>query len=153
WPAARLQMMVEDADLRIVLSHTPAASQLPDLVAASPASDAASDSEGDAAPSAEAAESAPLVIAVDQLPELAAFREPPPLPLEAFDPSSSSYLIFTSGSTGRPKGVEVENAGLVNHAHVIIEAAQLEPGDRMLQYLSLSFDAAGEEIYPTLLSG
>ncbi len=59
-----------------------------------------------------------------------------------------AYLIFTSGSTGRPKAVMVEHANLVNHALSIKSRYALQPGDRVLQFASLSFDVAIEEIFP-----
>jgi amino acid adenylation domain-containing protein len=64
-----------------------------------------------------------------------------------------AYLIFTSGSTGQPKAVMVEQANLVNHALSIKSQYALQPGDRVLQFASLSFDVAIEEIFPTWLSG
>lgn len=64
-----------------------------------------------------------------------------------------AYVIYTSGSTGEPKGVEVEHRGLVNHALAFAARCELAEGDRLLQYLSPSFDAAAEEIFPTLTSG
>ncbi len=64
-----------------------------------------------------------------------------------------AYVIYTSGSTGTPKGVVVSHTSLVNHACAMAEATALGPADRVLQIISLSFDAAGEEIYPTLISG
>ncbi|MBX3413398.1 MAG: amino acid adenylation domain-containing protein [Pirellulales bacterium] len=68
-------------------------------------------------------------------------------------PRDLAYIIYTSGSTGEPKGVEVEHRGLVNHAVAFAAQCELGPGDRLLQYLSPSFDAAAEEIFPTLASG
>ncbi len=68
-------------------------------------------------------------------------------------PEDLAYVIYTSGSTGQPKGVEIEHGGLVNHAQEIARRLDLGPGDRLLQYLSLSFDAAAEEIFPALISG
>ena len=68
-------------------------------------------------------------------------------------PGNLAYIVYTSGSTGEPKGAEVEHRGLANHALAIAERLGLGPGDRMLQYLSLSFDAAAEEVFPTLVSG
>ena len=67
--------------------------------------------------------------------------------------SHLAYVIYTSGSTGAPKGVWVRQRNLVNHACALAEATGLGPGDRVLQFISLSFDAAGEEIYPALISG
>ena len=64
-----------------------------------------------------------------------------------------AYVIYTSGSTGAPKGVWVQQRNLVNHACALAEATGLGPGDRVLQFISLSFDAAGEEFYPALISG
>jgi amino acid adenylation domain-containing protein len=64
-----------------------------------------------------------------------------------------AYVIFTSGSTGKPKGVLIEHRSLVNHAIAMARHFELRPEDRVLQFASLSFDVAGEEIYPTWLSG
>ena len=63
------------------------------------------------------------------------------------------YVIYTSGSTGLPKGVAVRQKSLINHALVLISTLEMTAEDRMLQFISLSFDAAAEEIFPTLLSG
>jgi amino acid adenylation domain-containing protein len=64
-----------------------------------------------------------------------------------------AYVIYTSGSTGIPKGVLVQHRGLVNHSTAVIARYGLQAGDRVLQFASLSFDVAGEEIFPTWLSG
>jgi amino acid adenylation domain-containing protein len=64
-----------------------------------------------------------------------------------------AYVIHTSGSTGKPKGVLIPHSALVNHAEAIIEAYRLTPADQVLQFASISFDVAAEEIFPTLLSG
>ncbi|MEB3217400.1 MAG: amino acid adenylation domain-containing protein [Nostocales cyanobacterium 94392] len=64
-----------------------------------------------------------------------------------------AYIIYTSGSTGKPKGVMIEHQSLVN----FIEAAKIEyeisSRDRILQFASISFDVAAEEIYTSLTSG
>ena len=71
----------------------------------------------------------------------------------ALNPQQLAYLIYTSGSTGTPKGVMIQQAALVNHARAMQEKFQLKQNDRLLQFISLSFDAAAEEIYPPLISG
>ncbi|MDH7486312.1 MAG: amino acid adenylation domain-containing protein [Anaerolineae bacterium] len=68
-------------------------------------------------------------------------------------PENLVYVIYTSGTTGLPKGVLVPHRALVNHALALAKAYGAGPGDRVLQFINLSFDAAAEEIFPTLLSG
>lgn len=67
--------------------------------------------------------------------------------------SDIAYVIYTSGSTGRPRGVLLPHAGLVNYALAAAEQFELTSGDRMLQFCSISFDAALEEIYSTWAAG
>ncbi|MEA5504348.1 amino acid adenylation domain-containing protein [Halotia wernerae UHCC 0503] len=84
-------------------------------------------------------------------------------------PENLAYVIYTSGSTGKPKGVMIQHQSLVN----FIETAIVEYGfteresptdtlnakrslrvrERVLQFASISFDAAVEEIYSCLISG
>ena len=68
-------------------------------------------------------------------------------------PDHLAYIVYTSGSTGRPKGVEVEHRALVNYVLAIANCFEIEPGDRVLHYLPISFDAALEEIFPFLSRG
>jgi amino acid adenylation domain-containing protein len=74
-------------------------------------------------------------------------------PASGVMPDNLAYVIYTSGSTGQPKGVMVRHGGLVNHALASAKLYELTPADRMLQFISLSFDASAEEIFPTLISG
>lgn len=64
-----------------------------------------------------------------------------------------AYIIYTSGSTGKPRGVQLTHHGLVNHGLAAIELYGLGPAERMLQFASISFDIAIEEIWPTWLAG
>jgi amino acid adenylation domain-containing protein/non-ribosomal peptide synthase protein (TIGR01720 family) len=64
-----------------------------------------------------------------------------------------AYVIYTSGSTGKPKGVLIEHHSLVNFTQAAIAKYQITASDRILQFASLSFDAAAEEIYPCLSAG
>ena len=68
-------------------------------------------------------------------------------------PNDPAYVIFTSGSTGRPKGVQVSHAALAAHSLAAISLYELSSEDRALQFASLSFDVALEEIVATLMAG
>lgn len=68
-------------------------------------------------------------------------------------PENLAYIIYTSGSTGKPRGVQLTHGGLVNHAVAAIELYGLGSTERMLQFASISFDIAIEEIWPTWLAG
>ncbi len=74
-------------------------------------------------------------------------------PSSAVRPHHLAYVIYTSGSTGIPKGVAIEHRSLVNHGCAFREYVNLQATDRILQFASLSFDTAAEEIFPTLISG
>ncbi|MFQ4145498.1 amino acid adenylation domain-containing protein [Chlorogloeopsis sp. ULAP02] len=63
------------------------------------------------------------------------------------------YVIYTSGSTGKPKGVMIEQESLVNYTQAAIREYGIKSSDRILQFASISFDAAAEEIFPCLIQG
>ncbi len=92
---------------------------------------------------------AKLVIGTD-LPASAAGPEIEPV---ARHPRSAAYVIYTSGSTGAPKGVVVEDASLAAFSATICRRFALTAADRVLQFASLSFDTAVEEIWPALDAG
>ncbi len=74
-------------------------------------------------------------------------------PQVAQSPENLAYLIYTSGSTGKPRGVQLTHRGLVNHNTAAIRLYGLSSEDCVLQFSSISFDIAVEEIYPALISG
>ncbi|HEY6675577.1 MAG TPA: amino acid adenylation domain-containing protein, partial [Terrimicrobium sp.] len=67
--------------------------------------------------------------------------------------NNPAYLIYTSGSTGTPKGVVIEHVALSLYSRTVAAHYELSSTDRVLQFASLSFDAAVEEIFPTLIVG
>ncbi len=68
-------------------------------------------------------------------------------------PENAAYIIYTSGSTGWPKGVVTPQRAVVNEALAMAERFRLHAGDRVVQFASLSFDVAAEELYPTWSRG
>ncbi len=64
-----------------------------------------------------------------------------------------AYVIYTSGSTGHPKGVMIEHRSIANYTRALTDIVGLTARDRILQFASMSFDAAAEEIFPCLASG
>lgn len=77
----------------------------------------------------------------------------PPMPFEPHDAWLPFCLLFTSGSTGEPKGVINHHHGILNEVLAIGKMLDFRKSDRVLQFASLGFDAALEEILGTLLAG
>ncbi|WP_164021762.1 non-ribosomal peptide synthetase, partial [Pyxidicoccus trucidator] len=80
-------------------------------------------------------------------------RWPTTAPASLTSPDNLAYVIYTSGSTGTPKGVMVAHRGVPALVRHMASATGLQPGQRMLQFASFSFDAAVYEVATTLLSG
>ncbi len=74
-------------------------------------------------------------------------------PVNQTTPANLVYVIYTSGSTGTPKGITIQHQSLVNFVQAAIAEYELQAQDRILQFASISFDAACEEIFPCLLHG
>ena len=68
-------------------------------------------------------------------------------------PSQAAYVIYTSGSTGRPKGVVISISALSTYIQSARQKFGFTPQDRSLQFASISFDVAAEEIFTCLTSG
>ena len=64
-----------------------------------------------------------------------------------------AYVMYTSGSTGKPKGVVISHRALTTYCLADIECYKITASDRTLQFSTLSFDIAIEEIFPPLLTG
>lgn len=126
YPADRLAFMVEDANLRHVVTQR------------------------DLALSLESFRVKTICLDSDW-PAIA--QQPKTDPRCKAFPRQLAYVIYTSGSTGRPKGVMVEHRSVVNHNLHCIDQFRLRSGDQVLQFATINFDTAVEEIFPTLLSG
>ncbi|ARV60175.1 non-ribosomal peptide synthetase [Nostocales cyanobacterium HT-58-2] len=74
-------------------------------------------------------------------------------PIHQTKAENLAYLIYTSGSTGSPKGVMIQHQSLVSYTKTACLEYELEPSDRILQFASISFDVAAEEIFSCLVQG
>jgi amino acid adenylation domain-containing protein len=126
YPRERLAFMFEDAQLTVLLTHRHLADTVPGHGA--------------------------RVLHLDT--DAAAIEEESvESPGVAVDPANLAYVIYTSGSTGRPKGVTVPHGGLGNLARVVVRTFEVRPDSRVLQFASLSFDAAVAELVMALAAG
>jgi surfactin family lipopeptide synthetase C len=126
YPPDRLGFMMEDAGIKLLLTHRRFVTDLP-------------------APGIEE-------ICLDEIwPVLSAYEE------QNLDcrtsPDNLAYVIYTSGSTGKPKGAMIPHRSVVNHSFAIVSRYDLSANDRVLQFASLAFDVAVEEIFPAWTCG
>jgi amino acid adenylation domain-containing protein len=68
-------------------------------------------------------------------------------------PDSLAYLIYTSGSTGRPKGVAIEHGALTNLLRSMEREPGLSATDTLVSVTTLSFDIAALELFLPLMTG
>ncbi|MDQ1592737.1 MAG: hypothetical protein QOG71_3364 [Pyrinomonadaceae bacterium] len=125
YPPQRLEMMLEDAGVEIVLTEE----RLLTAVAGRTSG----------------------VVCVDRDRDVIA-RERAENPASEADAESVAYVIYTSGSTGRPKGILIPHravARLVCNTNYV----RLDASDRVAQASNASFDAATFEVWGALVSG
>ncbi|MDR3080960.1 MAG: amino acid adenylation domain-containing protein, partial [Streptomyces sp.] len=133
YPAERVAFMLEDGAPVCLL--TSRGTGLPDSVVAAGSGISCvlvDDITGDEAPDGDLANSERLS------------------PLSLTHPA---YVIYTSGSTGRPKGVAVTHSGIASLSATQIDRFGVSGTSKVLQFASMSFDAAAWELCMALLSG
>lgn len=64
-----------------------------------------------------------------------------------------AYIIYTSGSTGNPKGVMISHGALLNLVEDMYERIPCRESDRFLSITTISFDIFGLELFVPLVSG
>ncbi|MGW0932759.1 amino acid adenylation domain-containing protein [Streptomyces sp. NPDC002644] len=125
YPAARLEHVIADSGLRVVVSTREGAGDL--------------------------ADDGLEVLLSDALDTSGAGPVPEDLELPA--PADLAYVIYTSGSTGLPKGVQLEHAQFANFCAAMDERVGGGPSDTWLAVTSLSFDISTLELLWTLTRG
>jgi len=126
FPQDRLQYMLEDADIPLLLTQSELRSNLPEFTGE-------------------------RLCYEDYTAELQ--KQPDTNPELEPDPAAPIYIIYTSGSTGLPKGVVLPNKAVVNFLLSMKNKPGMVQSDRLLAITTLSFDIAVLELYLPLLTG
>ena len=74
-------------------------------------------------------------------------------PISDVTAENLAYVLYTSGSTGKPKGAMIGHHSIVTYTRIASREFVLGVQDRVLQFASICFDTAGEEIFPCLAQG
>lgn len=128
-PPARLDAVLRDAGLRIVVSEAAAL---------------ASAGTG----SAWLRQGGLELLLLDELPAAAAA-----LALPAGSPDDTAYLLYTSGTTGTPKRVAQTQRNVLHYVRSWAANLGLTAADRLSLVSTYGYDAAVQDIYGALLSG
>ena len=126
YPADRLQFMLADTGISILLTHQRCEDRLPSREA--------------------------RALYLDRDWEIIA-RSPRHDPESGVHADHPAYVIYTSGSSGRPKGVVVPHRGACNAGEVEFRLYRTSPRDRVLQFASLNFDASVFELLMWMRGG
>jgi len=126
YPSDRIQYVLDDARVKLLLTQDAMLASLPPTTAEA--------------------------ICLD--PEWRAFQDEDSGPVAAeVKPENLAYVIYTSGSTGRPKGVQLEHRSVVNFLCSMQREPGMTANDVLVAVTTLSFDIAGLELYLPLLVG
>ncbi|QRR05189.1 amino acid adenylation domain-containing protein [Burkholderia sp. MS455] len=126
YPAERVRFMIDNAQLRWLLTQQ-------HLLAALPDTDA-------------------RVIVVDR-DALELDAAPASNPAPALSGENLAYMIYTSGSTGRPKGALNTHRAITNRILWMQHAYALDADDAVLQKTPFSFDVSVWEFFWPLIAG
>ena len=126
FPKQRLELMIEDSRLSVLVTDSSLLDDLPQL-------------DG-------------KVVCVDRDAQRIE-AEPTGDPHPMARPDNAVYVIYTSGSTGRPKGVVITHRSLLNFLLSMSEETSFCSHDVMVAVTTLSFDISKLEILLPLLKG
>jgi amino acid adenylation domain-containing protein len=126
YPAPRLEFMLRDAAVRVLLTDSASRARVPFP------EERTLDLEAQAGCLAREP--------AENLPPLAR-------------PGDLAYVMYTSGSTGRPKGAMIVQRGLANYLDWAIGAYGVRAGDSVPVHSSVSFDLTVTSLFSPLLAG
>ena len=124
YPAERLRLMIEDGQVRLILTNEARAQLLSSLGS--------------------------ICVRLDSDVEIG--KESTGEPSSDVNAWDLAYVMYTSGSTGNPKGVEIRHRSivrLVRNTNYI----DIQPSDTVAQVSNFSFDATTFEVWGPLLNG
>nr|UZC79429.1 KrmA [uncultured bacterium] len=128
YPRDRLAFMMQDSQMRLLVTQTSLLEQLP------------------------IPDGLPQMVCLDRdWPHIATMPSDNPVVQVAAE--QLAYIIYTSGSSGAPKAVMVPHRGLRNLVNWYLREFDVNASDRCIQFVNLSFDAYCLEIWPTLSRG
>ncbi len=126
YPNDRIAFILDDAQIRLVLTQERLGSRLP-------------------SPNAE------LICLDTNWSEIETEEQADPAFVVV--PENLAYTLYTSGSTGKPKGVQIEHRNVVNFLTTMRREPGLDAEDALLAVTTLSFDISGLELYLPLTVG
>lgn len=126
YPSARLDFLVRDAQVSLLIGNKDSLNQIGTTAIAT------FDIEKEQAKT--------LVEAEDNLDNLAV-------------PANLAYVIYTSGSTGTPKGAMITHEGFMNYLTWAVQEYEAKSGDGSPVLGSIGFDATITSIFVPLLAG
>ncbi|MDE5120026.1 MAG: amino acid adenylation domain-containing protein, partial [Trichodesmium sp. St19_bin1] len=126
YPTSRLNYMVEDAQLSMILTQEKWQHHLSDTKAS--------------------------VICLDTDSEIIN-QQSQQRPENQVTANQLAYVIYTSGSTGQPKGVTIPHQGLLNLVFWHQRTFEVKSSDKGSQIAGVGFDACVWEIWPYLSAG
>ena len=130
YPAERLALMMDDANVRVLLTDRATREQCGALFAGRTVIDVHALDGGTGKDTSASA-----------------------TPAHSPHPEQLAYVIYTSGSTGRPKGVAITHGAFAAHLDDFMAAHRIDASDTVLQSSTINFDVALHELLPALLRG
>nr|UZC79442.1 KrmN [uncultured bacterium] len=128
YPRDRLAFMMQDSQMRLLVTQTSLLEQLP------------------------IPDGLPQMVCLDRdWPHIATMPSDNPVVQVAAE--QLAYIIYTSGSSGAPKAVMVPHRGLRNLVSWYHRVFDVNASDHTMQFANLIFDASALDIWPTLCRG
>jgi amino acid adenylation domain-containing protein len=125
YPADRLNFMLRDAQVKLVLTQEKLGARLPDGL--------------------------PRLCLDTEWPKVEV-QSAAVLP-RTVSPDDLAYVLYTSGSTGEPKGAEIPHRGLTNYLTWAVRSYDVAQGSGSPVHSSISFDATITSWFTPLLAG